>query len=84
MLAGHIIQNMIETITLFQARGLQDFLPLWSHYDALHNAKIKLISNEKTLIAKACGINGEGQFLYEYQDQIHALSSSHISIRFAS
>ena len=84
MLAGHIIQNMIETIPLFQARGLQDFLPLWSHYDALHNAKIKLISNEKTLIAKACGINGEGQFLYEYQDQIHALSSSHISIRFAS
>ena len=83
-LAGQIIQNMIETITLFQARGLQDFLPLWSQYDALHNAKIKLISNEKTLIAKACGINDKGQFLYEYQGQIHTLSSSHTSIRFAS
>ena len=83
-LAGHIIQNMIETISLFQARGLQDFLPLWPHYDALHNAKIKLISNKKTLLAKSCGINSEGQLLYEHQDQIHTLSSSHTSIRFAS
>ena len=83
-LAGQIIQNMIETITLFQARGLQDFLPHWSQYDALHNAKVKLISSEKTLIAKACGINDEGQFLYEHQGLLHTLSSSHTSIRFAS
>ena len=75
---------MIETITLFQARGLQDFLPHWSQYDALHNAKVKLISSEKTLIAKACGINDEGQFLYEHQGLLHTLSSSHTSIRFAS
>ena len=83
-LAGHIIQNMIETLTLFQARGLQDFVPLWPQYDALHNATIKLISDDKTLIAKACGIDEEGQLRYEYQDQIHTLANSHVSIRFAS
>jgi len=83
-LAGHIIQNMIETLTLFQARGLQDFVPHWAHYDALHNATIKLISEGETLIAKACGIDAQGQLRYEYQDQIHTLSNSHVSIRFAS
>ena len=83
-LAGHIIQNMIETITLFQARGLQDFVPLWSQYDALHNATIKLISEHETLVAKAHGIDDEGQLRYEHRDQVHTLSNSHVSIRFAS
>ena len=83
-LAGHIIQNMIETLTLFQARGLQDFVPLWSQYDALHNATIKLISEHETLVAKAHGIDDEGQLRYEHRDQVHTLSNSHVSIRFAS
>ena len=75
---------MIETLTLFQARGLQDFVPHWAHYDALHNTTIKLISDSETLIAKACGIDADGQLRYEYQNQIHTLSNSHVSIRFAS
>ena len=75
---------MIETLTLFQARGLQDFVPHWPQYDALHNATIKLISDDKTLTAKACGIDEEGQLRYEHQGQIHTLSNSHVSIRFAS
>jgi BirA family biotin operon repressor/biotin-[acetyl-CoA-carboxylase] ligase len=83
-LAGHIIQNMIETLTLFQARGLQDFVPLWPQYDAFHNASIRLISENETLTAKACGIDEQGQLRYEHQGQLHTLSSSHVSVRFAS
>lgn len=83
-LAGQIIQNMIETLTLFQARGLQDFVPLWPQYDALHNATINLISEHETIVAKAHGIDDEGQLRYEHRDQVHTLSNSHVSIRFAS
>ena len=83
-LAGHLIQNMIETLTLFQARGLQDFVPLWSQYDALHNATIQLISDDVTQTVKAQGIDENGALRYEHQNQLHTLSNSHVSIRFAS
>jgi len=83
-LAGHLIQNMIETLTLFQARGLQDFVPLWPQYDALRDATVKLISNDSTQTVKAQGIDDSGAFQYEYQGQLHTLSDSHVSIRFAS
>lgn len=83
-LAGHLIQNMIETLTLFQARGLQDFVPLWSRYDALRDETIQLISDESTLTVKARGIDEDGALRYEYQNQLHTLSHSHVSIRFAS
>ena len=83
-LAAKIIQNMIETINLFQHRGLSDYVVLWPQYDALHNQPIKLIDNNETTNAIACGINDQGELLYMRNNQIHALSSSHVSIRFAS
>jgi BirA family biotin operon repressor/biotin-[acetyl-CoA-carboxylase] ligase len=83
-LAGHLIQNMIETLTLFQARGLQDFVPLWSQYDALHNATIQLISDDSTMTVKAQGIDENGALRYEHQNQLHTLIRSHVRIRFAS
>jgi BirA family biotin operon repressor/biotin-[acetyl-CoA-carboxylase] ligase len=84
LLAGKIIQNMIETIQLFQHRGLTDFLPLWPQYDALHEQTIQLISPEQKITAKACGINEQGELRYQCDNQIKTLSNSHISIRFAS
>ncbi len=84
MLAGHIIQNMIDTLILFQARGLQDFLPLWPQYDALLDQPIHLIdgANKQTAIAR--GIDASGALQYEVDQQLHTLSSSHTTIRFAS
>ncbi|MTI62634.1 biotin--[acetyl-CoA-carboxylase] ligase [Methylophaga sp.] len=83
-LAGKIIQNMIETIQLFEHRGLSDFLPLWPQYDALHEQAITLIDGEQRIPALACGINDQGELRYLRDNQIHQLSNSHISIRFAS
>jgi len=83
-LAGKIIQNMIETIQLFEHRGLSDFLPLWPQYDALHEQPITLIDGNKRSSAIACGINEHGELRYMHDNQIHLLSNSHISIRFAS
>jgi len=85
-LAGKIIQNMIETIQLFQHRGLNDFLPLWSQYDAFNDQPIKLIGPDQEFIAHAHGINEQGELRYQRQgsDKIETLSNSHISIRFAS
>ncbi len=83
-LAGKIIQNMIETIELFEHRGLSDFLPLWPQYDALHEQAITLIDGDQRIPALACGINDQGELRYLRDNQIHQLSNSHISIRFAS
>ena len=83
-LAGRIIQNMIETIELFEHRGLSDFLPVWPQYDALHNQAIKLIDGDQQSYATACGINQHGELQYIQNDTLHTLSNGHISIRFAS
>jgi BirA family transcriptional regulator, biotin operon repressor / biotin---[acetyl-CoA-carboxylase] ligase len=83
-LAGKIIQNMIETLELFQTRGLSDFIPQWQNYDALANQSITLISENKHLDAVACGINEQGELRYMINDKLHTLSNSHVSIRFAS
>lgn len=83
-LAGKLIQNMIDTVTLFQARGLHDFLPLWPQYDALHDQPIHLISEQRTETAIARGINADGELRYEQQGELHTMSRSDVSIRFAS
>lgn len=83
-LAGKIIQNMIETIEIFEQRGLSDFLPLWQQYDALDNQNITLIDGQQRTSATACGINDQGELLYMHNNVIKTLSNSHISIRFTS
>lgn len=83
-LAGKIIQNMITTLERFQHRGLTDFIPQWPQYDALANQPVTLISEQAPLSVIARGINEQGELCYEYQQTLHTLSNSHVSIRFAS
>lgn len=83
-LVGILIQNMIETLHLFAQRGLQDFLPEWPTLDALHQQTVQIIDDQHTITAQACGINTSGELLYRYNNQLQSLSSSHVSIRFAS
>jgi BirA family biotin operon repressor/biotin-[acetyl-CoA-carboxylase] ligase len=73
---------MIETLTLFEQRGLQDFVPLWSQYDAFHQQDVILVDGESQQRVQACGISDEGEFRYRYQGQTLTLSNSAISIRF--
>ena len=83
-LAGKIINTMIETLQHFQSHGLHDFISQWPQYDALHNQAITLINDCERTDAIARGINEQGELRYQIGDQIHTLSNSHISIRFAS
>ena len=83
-LVGTLIQNMIETLNLFTVRGLKDFLADWSTLDALHQQSIQLISEHGTHTAQACGINESGELRYMHDNQLHTLTSGHVSIRFAS
>jgi len=83
-LAGKIIQNMITTLEHFQHRGLIDFIPQWPQYDALANHPVTLISDKDSLNVIARGINERGELRYEYQNTLHTLSNSHVSIRFVS
>lgn len=81
-LVGHIINNMINTLSLFEHRGLQDYLPLWSRFDALHDQVVKLVEGESATTVKACGINQDGELCYEHKGQLMTLSNSAVSIRF--
>lgn len=82
-LAGNIINTMIETLQHFQHHGLRDFIKQWSQYDALHNQAITLINHSEHTAAIARGINEQGELRYQISDEIHTLSNSHISIKFA-
>jgi len=83
-LAGKIIQNMINLLERFQDCGLNEFIPQWQNYDALANQQVNLVGPDQTITVTACGINEQGELLYLYDNQLHTLSNSHISIRFAS
>lgn len=83
-LAGKIIQNMITLLERFQASGLEDYLARWPSYDAFANQTVKLITDESSIEVEAKGINENGEFIYSHNNQLHTLSSSHVSIRFAS
>jgi BirA family biotin operon repressor/biotin-[acetyl-CoA-carboxylase] ligase len=83
-LAGKIIKNMIKTLEQFQQRGLIDFIPQWSQYDALANHSVTLIGDQDPLHVIARGINEQGELCYEYENTVHTLSNSHVSIRFSS
>lgn len=83
-LAGNIINTMIETLQHFQHHGLHDFISQWPQYDALDNQAITLINDSERTNAIARGINEHGELRYQIADEIHTLSNSHISIRFAS
>jgi BirA family biotin operon repressor/biotin-[acetyl-CoA-carboxylase] ligase len=75
---------MITTLEHFQHRGLTDFLPQWPQYDALANHPVTLISDKDSLNVIARGINERGELRYEYENTLHTLSNSHVSIRFSS
>jgi len=83
-LAGKIIQTMIETLEQFQINGLHNFIPQWSDYDALADQAITLINGDEHFDAIARGINKQGELRYQHDGEIHTLSNSHVSIRFAS
>lgn len=83
-LAGKIIKNMITTLEQFQLRGLIDFIPQWPQYDALANQSVTLVSDQEPLLVTARGINERGELCYEYENRLHTLSNSHVSIRFTS
>ncbi len=82
-LAGKIINTMIDTLQRFQDHGLTDFISQWPQLDALHNQAITLIDGANHTRAIARGINEQGELRYQVANEIHTLSNSHISIRFA-
>ncbi len=80
-LAGQIIQKLITTLEQFQQHGLAHFMSQWQRYDALKDQAITLTHGNEHINAVACGINEKGELYYRYNNQLHTLSNSHVSIR---
>lgn len=83
-LAATIINDMLDILPVFTERGLRDFMPAWSRYDALFHQPVEIISENGRQRAIASGINENGELRCLSGNQINYLSSSHVSIRFAS
>lgn len=83
-LIGRLTDHILSTLNIFTYRGLADFLPQWSKYDALHNSPIHILTEQGQITAVACGINEQGELRYMHNQQLCTLSNSHVSIRFAS
>ncbi|AFJ01790.1 Biotin-protein ligase / Biotin operon repressor [Methylophaga frappieri] len=83
-LCGQLINHIMSALKLFQHQGLTEFLPHWPALDALHEQSIVIKTEQGSLQATACGINEKGELRYMHNQQLDTLSSSHVSIRFAS
>lgn len=80
-LAGLLINQLLEKLSLFSTHGFRYFIDLWSKYDNLFGKKIGLKVGKKIIHGIAQGVNAQGYLLLEDQDHVvHACSSGEASI----
>lgn len=65
-LVGMLINELFQTIELFNAHGLSCLLPEWQHYDYLSGKTIRLNNQNKQIIGQATGINEVGEIMIKH------------------
>lgn len=84
-LAGMLLNNLIETASVFQKQGLAAFLPQWQKLDLTFGKPVTIITHTKELQGIGRGINEQGHFLLETTpNQIKNFASGEVSLRLGS
>jgi len=78
--SAQIIDNIIDTIQVFEKEGLDAFLESWKHYDVIQNQAItiKKMNSEQQGIAR--GIDHTGALLVELDGKVSTVYSGDVSI----
>jgi BirA family biotin operon repressor/biotin-[acetyl-CoA-carboxylase] ligase len=81
-LAGMLLNNLINTASLFQKKGLAAFLPQWQTLDLTFGKPITIITHTTEFQGIGRGINEQGHFLLETApNQIKSFTSGEVSLR---
>lgn len=81
-IAGLLINQLLQHISIFERQGLAAFLPQWHGYDALLGKEISLQHGNDIISGVANGVNEYGQLLLKHADGCtRAYSSGDVSVR---
>lgn len=81
-LAGLLLDGLLTDMPLFEAKGLQPFLPMYRQHDALYGKKILVSTALSQYTGFACGINEAGELIIEDdQQQRHRLAYGEVSTK---
>jgi BirA family transcriptional regulator, biotin operon repressor / biotin---[acetyl-CoA-carboxylase] ligase len=84
-LSGLLLNELIQTLTLFQEEGLRPFLPYWQEHDLSKNKAVSLITPHHVQKGLCLGINDRGYCLLKTENgEILSFSTGEISLRLAS
>ncbi|MCF2947689.1 bifunctional biotin--[acetyl-CoA-carboxylase] ligase/biotin operon repressor BirA [Paraglaciecola aquimarina] len=80
-LAAILIDELHQTLNLFEQQGLSPFIQKWRELDVYANKNIKLVMGHKTIEGIGRGIDPSGAVLVETNQGIQAFHGGEISVR---
>lgn len=84
-LAGRLLNELTETLLLFQTQGFEPFLARWQLLDLSLGKKVSLITPQLSLQGIGRGVNQQGHFLLEVEPGlIKSFSNAEVSLRLST
>ena len=81
-LAGLLLNELLEKLSIFEISGLHMFMQDWCSYDVLQDQPVKVMVHDKTMVGTACGINENGELLVRDETEaLHAFRYGEVSVR---
>lgn len=76
-----ILNELFQTLPVFQENGLTAFQNEWLAVDALYGKQVVLKSAHNDIHGEACGIDERGYLLIKHDDEEQAFSAGEVSVR---
>ncbi len=80
-LAVLILKNLLHSLLVFEAKGLDYFMGDWQRLDNLAGKLITIQNQNNFLEGVGRGINTQGQLCVQIENQIHYFSSGEIQVK---
>lgn len=76
--SGALIDNIVESLTVFEANGFSAFAAAWRQYDWLHGREITVEQADGRISGTASGIDDDGALLLRHGDSMSRVISGSI------
>ena len=82
-LASTVLNNLVDSLTLFEEEGLAPFQESWDHYDILRNRAVRLTGLPKKCTGIAKGIDDKGGLKVATKEGVSVHYSGEVSVGLA-
>lgn len=83
VLAGHMLDAVLEALSRFQASGFESFRKRWPELDLAHDRKVMVDDGECQRYGIARGIGPDGALRVEFEGNIESVYAGDVSLRVA-